>query len=209
MKTKVCKVCGEEIAKSAKTCPYCGAKSGGFGDKLIECKTCGGEIAQSASICPHCGARQHRAAYAICGVLLAISFFFLVLAVLAIFNGENSNTEAAQNISDTEYISISAVDLWGAYSENAVNADSTYKNEYLAVTGTIIDIGQDLATKAPCISLDTANGGICLYPIQCFFPKNGDQEEQIASLSDGDVITIYGKCSGVPLAQVQLTGCRL
>ena len=56
----------------------------------------------------------------------------------------------------------------GAYSENAVNADSIYKNEYLAVTGTIIDVGQDLVTKAPCISLDTANGGICLYPIQCF-----------------------------------------
>lgn len=105
-------------------------------------------------------------------------------------------------------ISISAEDLWNAYDENKVNADNLYKDELLAVSGTIIDIGQDLVTKAPCISLDTGDS-LGLYAVQCFFPKNGEQDDLIAALSDGDYITIYGTCNGTPILQVQLSKCYL
>lgn len=105
-------------------------------------------------------------------------------------------------------ISISAEDLWKAYDDNKVNADSLYKDELLAVSGTIIDIGQDLVTKAPCVSLDTGDS-IGLYTVQCFFPKNGEQDDLIAALSDGDYITIYGTCEGTPILKVQLSKCYL
>lgn len=105
-------------------------------------------------------------------------------------------------------ISISAESLWSAYDENKVNADDLYKDELLAVSGTIIDIGQDLITKAPCVSLDTGDS-LGLYAVQCFFPKNGDQDDLIAALSDGDYITIYGTCEGTPVLQVQLYKCYL
>jgi len=95
-----------------------------------------------------------------------------------------------------------------AYKENAVNADALYKDKVLVVTGTIQNIGQDVLTKAPCISLET-NDGYGLYPIQCFFPKDGDQTDLIAQLKDGDYITIAGECNGIPLAQVQLTKCTI
>ena len=105
-------------------------------------------------------------------------------------------------------ITISATSLWAAYKENTVNADALYKDKVLAVTGTIQNIGQDVLTKAPCISLET-NDGYGLYPIQCFFPKDGDQTDLIAQLKDGDYITIAGECDGIPLAQVQLTKCTI
>lgn len=107
-----------------------------------------------------------------------------------------------------EEITISATSLWVAYKENAVNADALYKDKVLVVTGTIQNIGQDVLTKAPCISLET-NDGYGLYPIQCFFPKDGDQTDLIAQLKDGDYITIAGECNGIPLAQVQLTKCTI
>ena len=107
-----------------------------------------------------------------------------------------------------EEITISATSLWAAYKENAVNADALYKDKILVVTGTIQNIGQDVLTKAPCISLET-NDGYGLYPIQCFFPKDGDQTDLIAQLKDGDYITIAGECDGIPLAQVQLTKCTI
>lgn len=89
--------------------------------------------------------------------------------------------------------------MWAAYKENTVNADALYKDKILVVTGTIQNIGQDIVTKAPCISIET-NDGYGLYPIQCFFPKNGDQTDLIAQLKDGDQIVIAGKCDGIPLA---------
>ena len=106
--------------------------------------------------------------------------------------------------SHSEEITISAADLWAAYKENTVNADALYKDKILVVAGTIQNIGQDIVTKAPCISLET-NDGYGLYPIQCFFPKDGEQTDLIAQLNDGDYITIVGECDGVPLAQVQLS----
>ena len=123
----------------------------------------------------------------------------------------NISTQLDNNLtpdSQPEEITISATDLWAAYKENTVNADALYKDKILVVTGTIQNIGQDIVTKAPCISIET-NDGYGLYPIQCFFPKNGDQTDLIAQLKDGDQIVIAGKCDGIPLAQVQLTKCSI
>ena len=123
----------------------------------------------------------------------------------------NISTQLDNNLtpdSQPEEITISATDLWAAYKENTVYSDALYKDKILVVTGTIQNIGQDIVTKAPCISIET-NDGYGLYPIQCFFPKNGDQTDLIAQLKDGDQIVIAGKCDGIPLAQVQLTKCSI
>lgn len=103
---------------------------------------------------------------------------------------------------------VSAKDLWVAYEENKINADLLYKDKLLAVNGIIYDIGQDLITKNPCIFLvTTSNSGICLYPIQCYFPDDEELVTKIAGLSDGDSITIFGTCVGVPFVCVQLSDC--
>lgn len=90
----------------------------------------------------------------------------------------NISTQLDNNLtpdSQPEEITISATDLWAAYKENTVNADALYKDKILVVTGTIQNIGQDIVTKAPCISIET-NDGYGLYPIQCFSQRTGTRQ---------------------------------
>lgn len=148
----------------------------------------------------------------------AVIFIAIIAAVSLTFGGRsNRPSNASPDIPSkstttqaiqSEEITISATDLWAAYKENTVNADTLYKDKILVVTGTIQNIGQDIVTKAPCISLET-NDGYGLYPIQCFFPKDGDQTDLIVQLKDGDSIIIAGECDGVPIAHVQLTRCSI
>lgn len=86
MKTKICKVCGEEMHKNASVCPHCGAKSMSWmlGDKLILCKSCRKQIAKSADVCPHCGKKQHTFSLAVAGILGAVAVFCLAMAIITI-----------------------------------------------------------------------------------------------------------------------------
>lgn len=186
--------------------------------KLIQCKTCGAEIAKTAKACPHCGAKQHQGTYAACAVVIILAFIAIV-GVIAVsgsgsgsetqkVNGNNQSTGNSAVISNdeaAETINVSAEQLYSSYTENTVNADNLYKGKYLSVTGTITDIGQDLVTKKPCVSLDSGSE-YGLYPVQCFFPSSSDD---LANLRDGETVTIVGKCSGYNIAFVQLTGCEL
>lgn len=215
-----CKVCGADVMQGTRNCPYCGAAIRGF-HKLTVCRTCGKSVAKNATMCPHCGAKRRQGTQAACWTIaiLAISIWVCYIFIgKPILRGEGQSPTGQSTVATvsgeslaatpTPAISISAEDLWSAYSANKVNADNLYKDKLLAVTGTIIDIGQDMFTKAPCVSLDTG-GTLSLYPIQCFFPKMGGQNDLIAALSDGDSITIYGTCNGTPVMQVQLSECFL
>lgn len=178
---------------------------------LSKCKSCGANVALNTKKCPHCGARVFHPIFglAVAGVLLVMLFPFLFFSK----NRQQPSSASTAPVltpspTPTVQFSISAKDLWKAYSDNKVNADNLYKDKLLAVTGTITDIGQDVVTKAPCVSLNTGDS-IGLYAIQCFFPKGGAQNDLLAGLSDGDEITIYGTCEGTPILQVQLSGCYL
>lgn len=149
------------------------------------------------------------AAVIIVAVLAVVSLPFRSHTDRPSNSGSNNPLQSTPTqTSQPEEITISAADLWAAYKENTVNADALYKDKILVVTGTIQNIGQDIVTKAPCISLET-NDGYGLYPLQCFFSKDGDQTDLIAQLKDGDYITIVGECDGVPLTQVQLSDCAI
>lgn len=185
-----CKSCGQEIAKSAKTCPHCGAKQ-----------------------------KKHivlGVVLVLIGIILLAAAFggggedpHNVDGDPADTHGNNSQpTNEGENSPGEpipETIKIPAEDLYAAYIENAVNADNLYKNKTLEVTGTITNIGQDAITKKPCISLDSGDS-LSVFPVQCFFSASSDA---IAALRDGDVVTITGKCTGYNIAYVQLTGCKL
>lgn len=178
-------------------------------NKMTTCKTCGAEIAKSAKVCPQCGARQHQAALTAAGLIIAFTFVFII--VIAV-NGSDG-LRSAKNITTAPSatpapIEISAVDLWKAYTDNEVNADNQYGDQLLAVTGTITDIGKDIVTGNPCVSLDSGSE-YSLYPVQCFFSAGDKNSEALAALKDGQEITVYGTCSGAPVASVQLSDCYL
>lgn len=171
-------------------------------NNLTKCKACGGSVAKSAKQCPHCGAKMHQGVYAACAVIIVITIFavFLVL-VSAPSSGSPNDTPSEATVS------VAATDLWQAYSDNVVSADNFYKDKLLSVTGTISDIGKDIAFDNPCVSLENGDA-FNAYPIQCFF-TNEAQTEQVAALRKGQTVTITGRCTGLPVVNVQMTDCYI
>lgn len=225
MQPIICRSCGAELDRPLKTCPHCGAPIR-ISRNLVQCRACGEYVAKDAKKCPHCGVRtpnkQAKTLQSISAVLLVIFFGLIILIAVVAAGGDSSdakdataNSQLSQASGDFSpedniptYTEVSASELWTAYSENEVNADLLYKDKLLAVTGTISNIGKDVVSEAPCISLDSGDS-YGLYPIQCFFPKNGEQTELLASLSNGDTVTIFGTCTGNFLTVVQLSDCYL
>lgn len=188
--------------------------------KLKHCKTCDAVIAKSAKRCPHCGARNQEF-HPIRGLIAFFVTLFALVIIISVFgsNTDDSNNEESNPVSsnstsiDTnkekpEAISVSAEDLWNAYQENTVNADTIYKGNMVSITGTISDITQDALTKNPCVALSTGDS-FNLYPVQCFFGGSEKSVSAVSELRDGQEVTIIGKCQGVSVVHIQITGCEI
>lgn len=177
-------------------------------NKLTVCKTCGEKIAKSARVCPHCGAKQHQGILAFAYALLIISFVLLFYGIFIAIDSSNAPIAQGGNISGSpeqpEVINVSASNLVSAYAANTVQADELYKNKIVAVSGTVQDISQDMLSKDPCVLLESGN---VLYPVQCFFSDS--EAESVSQLSDGDEITIVGKCTGLSVAHIQISNCSI
>ena len=182
--------------------------------KMTKCKTCGAEIAKSAKTCPQCGAKQTNKPLLVVGsVLLIAALLCVVVALSSVFPSKPSPTSqpngaGATTPSGEMPIEISAQDLYQAYVDNEVNADNLYKGKLLAVTGSISDISTDIITDAPCVALESGDS-LGLHTIQCFFSDTDDENAKVAQLSDGQAVTIIGKCSGTLVGNVQLSKCHL
>lgn len=185
--------------------------------KMMECKTCGSMIAKSAKTCPQCGAQQHVAALTACYVIIVITAFAIFLIIFGdLFRGgdgaETNNNAgfSADSIQEEEVepapIEITAEQLWSEYSANEVAASDLYDGETLLISGTIQGISEDILTNDPCITLSSGDA-LGVYGIQCFFTNDADREA-ISNLSNGEYITIKGRCTGKTIV-VQLTNCVL
>ena len=183
-----------------------------MGYKMVKCKSCGADITRSANVCPNCGAKQHQAANAIAAIAVVVMFAAIFFAL----RGGMSNNQNAFPLPSSNQVvekpkaevNVTSITLWHAYAENMVDADNSYKDKTIAVTGKIVDISQDALTNAPMVAL-TSGKSLDLQPVQCFFPKDTDQNERLAALKDGQEITIIGVCTGMALVHVQISDCYL
>ena len=175
-----------------------------MGSKMTKCRTCGAEIAKSARICPHCGAKSTYI-NPISAILAAVFVGVFSFFILSLVGGAPGNPE--KTVQKPE-LTVSSISLWKAYSDNKVSADETYNGKWIAVSGKISDITQDVVSKNPCVAIDSGDG-LNLYPIECFFSGESESDNDILkSLEDGQDITIVGKCEGTPLLRVQLSDCH-
>lgn len=145
MKTKICKVCGNEIPKKASVCPHCGAKSmsAWMGDKLATCKKCGEQIAKSARVCPHCGKKQHQTAYMLCAVIIVFIFAFCALQIA--FSSQNDHSPAT---------SENAMNNSAQNTSDSVPSSEETESEYLVFGPGTYVVGQDIAAgKYDCIAV--------------------------------------------------------
>lgn len=194
----------------------------------MKCTKCGKEY--DGKFCPECGtpaeskgptyntpAPAPKKKNGCLKVVVLVLLVILGLIIIGIAFGDSSDEPASKANSnivssstvatpepEPEYIEVTAQDLLAAYDENTVAADNTYKNKLLKVTGTVETIGKDVLDTA-YVAL-TNGEPYSLISVQCYFAK--DNLDDIATLKEGDIVTIIGKCDGEAL-NVLLKQCDL
>ena len=89
-------------------------------------------------------------------------------------------------------IQVDAVNLTATYSKNKTEADNNFLNKELEVTGTVKAFYTLLEIRT-VLELNTGENELSLF---CFFMNEID-ENNVARYSEGDTITVIGKCTGL------------
>ncbi len=87
---------------------------------------------------------------------------------------------------------VDAVDLAASYSNNKTEADKDFLDKELEVTGTVKAFYKLLDVRN-VLELNTGENEISLF---CFFMNENDEYEA-ARFSEGDTVTVVGKCAGL------------
>ncbi len=115
---------------------------------------------------------------------------FVFAALLVILSG-------CMQVKDQQVISVSAEEMWNEFEIDRDEADRTYDDTLLYLSGSVAEIS-DSFMGSPCVLLEN---GVVSIPdgIFCMFPE--DSLEQVQALELGEQVTIYGKCSiGIHIA---------
>lgn len=103
----------------------------------------------------------------------------------SVFDSLKATADAAPE--PEEVISVSAIELYNQFENNAVAAKENYKGKTIQVTGTVDSIDEGFWGDL-YITLKADEYGFS--SVQCFFKK--DQASTIASLSSGQTVTVKG-----------------
>lgn len=178
---KQCKSCNKEIAKSAKTCPNCGAINKKPFYKL-------------------------KRTY----VILIVLFMFVGIAggsedeptpTNTIDNSSKENKDVvSEETSSTEveteeqieYTKYEVSQLVDDLNNNALAASEKYKNQYVELTGKLSVID----SSGEYISISPSNNDFSFTTVQCYI-KTDEQKSIVSTLSKGDEIIVKGKIKSV------------
>lgn len=117
---------------------------------------------------------------------------------------EQLKAAAAAAPEPEEIISISAVDLYNQFDNNAVAAEAAYKGKTVQVTGVIDSIDKDI-WGSPYVSLRADEYG--WSSITCYF--SGEHLDSLASLSSGKTVIIRGTCDDKGIMSVSVKDCTI
>lgn len=169
-----------------------------------KCKQCSEEIKKDAKQCKHCGAKQSIGFLKACG-LFCVAFVVLI-AVSSAVGGDRSNpsnsTDSSEESTPTPSYTLSASDLYNEYENNPVAADQKYENQFIEVSGKIIEIDTEITGK-PYVILGPSD---YVNHVQCVFGY--DDESSVATLSKGQSVTLQGEVTG-QFVWVTMKECRL
>lgn len=175
--TKICKHCQSEIPKKAKVCPQCRKKQGG------------------------------KLKWIIIGIVVV-----LIIGVAA-GGGDDESKQASESNTEQEsakakkdkkkvkedepqeeisYAPYSVSQMMNDLDSNAMNAESTYKNQYVEITGILSNID----SSGKYISLFPEDNEYAFIGVQCYI-KTDDQKSKVAGMSKGDTVTLRGKVTSV------------
>lgn len=175
------------------------------------CKHCQTEIPKKAKVCPNCKRKQG-------GIVKWIVIAVVVLAIIGAAAGgsddnskqaSNTNTTAqtSQNSNDSKpkeseptedsepeitYTAYTVTQMMDDLDNNALKAESTYKDQYVEITGRLNVID----SSGKYISLYPEDDEWAFVGVQCNI-KNEDQKAKVMEMSTGDIVTLKGKVKSV------------
>ena len=100
---------------------------------------------------------------------------------------------------------VSAWLLFKRYDQNPIAADAKYRYETVVVVGIVEDIGRDILGN-PYVVLKGSQEEFSLGGVQCTFDVA--DEAEIAEISEGQKVAIFGEVKGLILFNVQIDGCQ-
>jgi hypothetical protein len=170
-----CKTCGEEIAKTAKTCPKCGAKN-----------------------------KQISPAKGLIALLIIIAAIGLIVGSgkksteKTSLNEKETSTESSSVVDKAEapieYTHYDVTELFDALESNAMKAQNTFKGQYVELDGYLGTIDSD--GKYISLEADPDNYDYLFDSVHCNI-KTDEQRQIIMGLNKGDHIVIRGKITDV------------
>ena len=117
--------------------------------------------------------------------ILAVLVIVLLVAYLVVLNLPQANIKGKDAVE-----TISAVELYEAYSNNENKANKKYTGNVIQLSGEIDEIYPD-ENNAPVVVLRSDSGDLVSV-----VTLETSQEKKIASYNEGDQITVKALCSG-------------
>lgn len=213
-----CFACEEEF-EEGRFCPRCGTALPTNDSSPIPADT----LQQNSAVTYQHPYQQtyHQAAPAqnqrlrakkLSGKDIAILIFcgiFMLFFTIMIFSENDGSVSTARSATikseNIEYIEVTASKLISDYEDNKVAADQKYEGKWLKVTGTISSIDTDIGGDV-YICLEDGSDAWSFTDVQCYF--NDDSIDSVASLKNGNIVTVIGKCTGMSW-NVGLSDCEL
>lgn len=90
---------------------------------------------------------------------------------------------------EREYTEVTVDELYEELNDNALRAEDTYKDAYVAVTGKLNVIDSEYIGLYP-LEYESLDGVHCIF-------TDDDQREKVKDYSKGDTITVKGKITDV------------
>lgn len=166
-------------------------------EKLTTCDSCGAEIATSAKTCPQCGAKVKRP------ITKKWWFWVVVVVIIAAIVGGTSGSKSGDKPAPDEpmtpqqpisYTHYNVTELFDALKNNAMKAQSDFKDQYVEIEGYLDVVDSD--GKYIGVGAAPNDYNYILQNVQCYI-KDDTQKQQIMEIGTESPITVRGKIISV------------
>lgn len=109
-------------------------------------------------------------------------------------NNEESilKEEKEESKPEIEYTTYTVTQMMDDLETNALKAESTYKDQYVEITGRLGTID----SNGKYITLYSEEDEFAIIGVQCYI-KNEEQKEKVMEMSTDDIITLKGKITSI------------
>jgi len=151
-----------------------------------------------------------------------IGIVFVVLVIISLIGGSDSNKNKSQTSSETSNTTkaetkptpeekpisptdIAMADLIADFDKNQLSAEETYKDKLIQTTGYISNISEDIIGN-PFLSLKpTTEEYYFGTTVQCLFKE----KSELTSLENGQQVTVTGTVKTQSLGIISVDGCKV